>query len=89
MSGPVGRQPDFFGVKLDGSGVYFGGQTVTGKVILQTDEELTNIKLVTVKLKGEGDVHWTERVCRFLIYVSGLLCVLIHLSLCISTFDKL
>ena len=31
-------------------------------MILQTDEELTNIKTVTVKLKGEGDVHWTERV---------------------------
>lgn len=75
MSGPVGRQPDFFGVKLDGSEVYFGGQTVTGKVILQTDEDLTLIESIKVKLKGEGDVHWTERVCRFLIYGSGLLCV--------------
>ena len=74
MSGPVGRQPDFFGVKLDGSEVYFGGQTVTGKVILQTDKDLTLIESIKVKLKGEGDVHWTERVCRFLIYVSGLLC---------------
>ena len=63
--------PDYFGVRLDGSGVHFCGQPVTGKVILQTDEELTNIKVVTVKLKGEGDVHWTERVCRFLIYGSN------------------
>ena len=54
--------PDYFGLRLDGGGVHFCGQPVTGKVILQTDEELTNIKTVTVKLKGEGDVHWTERV---------------------------
>ena len=54
--------PDYFGIRLDGGGVHFCGQPVTGKVILQTDEELTNIKTVTVKLKGEGDVHWTERV---------------------------
>ena len=54
--------PDVFGLRLDGSGVHFCGQSVTGKVILQTDEELSNIKKLTVKLKGEGDVHWTERV---------------------------
>ena len=54
--------PEFFGLRLDGGDIYFCGQTVTGKVILQTNEELTNIKTVTVKLKGEGDVHWEERV---------------------------
>ena len=74
--------PDYFGVRLDGSGVHFCGQPVTGKVILQTDEELTNIKLVTVKLKGEGDVHWTERVCRFFIYEFIFLCVSVDLINC-------
>ena len=53
---------DYFGLRLDGEGVHFCGQLVTGKVILQTDEELTNINKIKVKLKGEGDVHWTERV---------------------------
>ena len=60
--------PDVFGVRLDGGGVLFCGQTISGKVILQTDEELTNIKTVTVKFKGEGDVHWTERVVLIDVY---------------------
>ena len=57
--------PDVFGVRLDGGGVHFCGQHISGTVIIQTDEELTNIKTVTVKLKGEGDVHWTERVSTY------------------------
>ena len=77
--------PDYFGVRLDGSGVHFCGQPVTGKVILQTDEELTNIKLVTVKLKGEGDVHWTERV-RFNELYLHVVIYIYNLSLYISKF---
>lgn len=55
-------EPDKFKLHLDGSGVYFGGQTVSGHVILETSEELTNIKSVDVKLKGEGEVEWEESV---------------------------
>ena len=54
--------PDFLDLRLDGGDVYICGQTVTGQVIVKTKEELTNIKAVTVTLKGEGDVHWEERV---------------------------
>ena len=57
--------PDVFGLRLDGSGIHFSGQTINGQVILETGEQLTNIKSVTVKVKGVGEVHWTERVSLF------------------------
>ena len=55
--------PDVFGLKVGGPGIYFSGQTINGQVILETGEELTNIKSVEIKIKGKGEVHWTERVC--------------------------
>ena len=55
---------EYFGITLEWptGGTYYAGQTVNGQVILETNEELTNIKFVKVKIKGIGDVHWTERV---------------------------
>jgi hypothetical protein len=55
--------PDVFELKVEGSGVYFSGQTISGQVILASGEELTNIKSVTIKIKGKGEVDWTEQVC--------------------------
>ena len=55
--------PDVFELKVDGSGVYFSGQTINGQVILETGEELTNITAVEIKIRGKGEVHWTEEVC--------------------------
>ena len=51
-----------FGLHLEGPGIYFGGQTVNGQVILETSYELNNVKSVNIKIKGEGEVHWTEQV---------------------------
>ena len=51
-----------FDLVVVGSGIYFSGQPVNGQVIIDTSEELTNIKSVKVKIKGKGEVHWTERV---------------------------
>ena len=55
-------EPNVFELHLEGSGVYFGGQTVNGQVILQTDYELDNVKSLKVKIKGEGEVEWEETV---------------------------
>ena len=55
-------EPDVFELHLEGSGVYFGGQTINGQVILQTDYELDNVKSLKVKIKGEGEVEWEETV---------------------------
>ena len=55
-------EPDVFELHLEGAGVYFGGQTVNGQVILQTDYELDNVKSLKVKIKGEGEVEWEETV---------------------------
>ena len=58
-----GSDFDFFGITIEGaSEPYYSGQTVNGQVLLDTREEITNIKFVKVKIKGIGDVHWTERV---------------------------
>ena len=58
-----GADFDFFGITIEGSSeTYSSGQTVNGQVLLDTREELTNIKFIKVKIKGIGDVHWTERV---------------------------
>lgn len=53
---------DDFGLNLEGPGLYFSNQTVNGQIIVSASEELTNIKSVSVKIKGKGEVHWTERV---------------------------
>ena len=53
---------DAFEVQLGGAGIYFSGQTLQGQIILDISEEQTNIKTVTVKLKGKGEVHWSEQV---------------------------
>ena len=54
--------PDVFHLVVSGSGIYFSGQVVSGQVILETCEDLDNIKSVKVKMKGKGEVHWSEQV---------------------------
>ena len=60
-------EPDVFQLHLEGSGVYFGGQTVNGQVILETSYDLDNVKSVKVKIKGEGEVEWEETVSWLLV----------------------
>ena len=62
-------EPDVFQLHLEGSGVYFGGQTVNGQVILQTSYDLQNVKSVKVKIKGEGEVEWEETVSNTCILI--------------------
>ena len=59
---------NFLGLNIEGPGIYFGGQTVNGQVIVDASEEQTNIKSVEVKLKGKGEVHFTETVRCDMIY---------------------
>jgi len=56
---------NFLGLNIEGPGIYFGGQTVNGQVIVDASEEQTNIKSVEVKLKGKGEVHFTETVTKY------------------------
>ncbi|XP_047108254.1 arrestin domain-containing protein 17-like isoform X4 [Schistocerca piceifrons] len=42
---------------------YFGGDTVTGKVVVKTDEE-EKIRYISAKCRGEANVSWTRRVRR-------------------------
>jgi len=50
-----------FDVRLDNpGGVYYGGNVVTGMVVLQLSEE-KKARGVRVELTGESSVHWTER----------------------------
>ena len=53
---------DVFQLVLGGPGIYFTGQSVYGHVIVHTSEVLYNIKSVQVKIKGKGEVNWTEKV---------------------------
>ena len=53
---------DAFELVIAGPGIYFAGQTVYGHIIVQASEVLTNIKTVQIKMKGKGEVHWTEQV---------------------------
>ena len=53
---------DVFQLVLGGPGIYFAGQPVYGHVLVHTSEVLYNIKSVQVKIKGEGEVHWSEEV---------------------------
>ena len=51
---------DSFDLQLYGSGIYFGGQTIWGKVVISSNTKMTNIENIRVKLTGFADVHWTE-----------------------------
>jgi len=52
-------------IKLDNpSGVYFGGNVVTGTVSLGLDGDGKKARGVRVEIKGESKVHWTERRTR-------------------------
>lgn len=42
---------------------YYGGDTVTGKVVVKTDEE-EKIRYISTKCRGEANVRWTKRVKR-------------------------
>ncbi|XP_049774878.1 arrestin domain-containing protein 17-like isoform X3 [Schistocerca cancellata] len=42
---------------------YYGGDTVTGKVVVKTDEE-EKIRYISAKCRGEANVRWTRRVRR-------------------------
>ena len=63
---------NFLGLNIEGPGIYFGGQTVNGQVIVDASEEQTNIKSVEVKLKGKGEVHFTETVRCDIIYFDSI-----------------
>ena len=69
---------EVFELVMEGSCTgYYSGQTVKGQVILETREELINIKFVKVKIKGIGDVHWTERVrgdAFLLLFIVNIAC---------------
>ena len=53
--------PDSFHVQLQGPGIYFGGQVIQGQVLINSCEEMSNVKNVQIKLTGFGEVHWTEQ----------------------------
>jgi len=63
---------NFLGLNIEGPGIYFGGQTVNGQVIVDASDEQTNIKSVEVKLKGKGEVHFTETVRCEMIYFDSM-----------------
>merc|ERR1739838_339628 len=51
-----------FRIQLDNpSGVYFGGNVVTGTVSLSLGGDGKKARGVRVELNGESNVHWTKR----------------------------
>ena len=50
----------FFGIVLDGPGVYSCGEYVNGHVVVEVYGEETTNTSVGVKLMGKGNVHWRE-----------------------------
>ena len=55
---------DAFELIIAGPGIYYSGQTVQGHVIVHASEVLDNIKSVQIKIKGKGELRWTEQVSR-------------------------
>ena len=53
---------DAFKLVIAGPGIYYSGQTVEGHVVVHASEVLDNIKSVQIKIKGKGEVYWTEQV---------------------------
>jgi len=54
-----------FKIKLDNpTGIYFGGDVVSGTVFLGLDGDGKKARGVRVRIKGESRVHWTERKTR-------------------------
>ena len=50
----------FFGIVLDGPGVYSCGEYVNGHVVVEVYGEETTNTSVEVQLIGKGNVHWRE-----------------------------
>ena len=53
--------PDIFQLQVQGDGIFFGGQTIQGHVEINCFETISNVKIVHVKLKGLGKVHWKSK----------------------------
>ena len=51
---------------------YCRHRVVNGQIIVDASEEQTNIKSVEVKLKGKGEVHFTETVRCEMIYFDSM-----------------
>ena len=50
----------FFGIVLDGPGVYSSDEYVNGHVVVEVHGEETTNTSLGVKLMGKGNVHWRE-----------------------------
>ena len=54
------KSSHFFGIVLDGPGVYSSGEYVNGHVVVEVHGEETTNTSLGVKLMGKGNVHWRE-----------------------------